>query len=183
MSRGYFEDMPYGDPPIANLTAVTATTETILWNQQFSSVPANDARAGKVYRLTAGGILSTAASGTLIITPRWGSTTGGTTLGASVTQTVPINLTAVPWFMTAICTVRTVGAPGANSTVMLNGLFQSAGTAATAGSGFDVVFGGTSGTVDLSTTGTATTGGIVIGWTLSVAGSCTPQQVVWQSLN
>jgi hypothetical protein len=183
MSRQYFEDVPFGDVPIANLTAVTATTETILWNQQFTTVPANDARAGKVYRLTAGGILSTGASGTLIITPRWGNGITGTTLGASVTQTVPINLTAVPWFMTAIVTVRTVGAPGANSTVMLNGSFQSAGTAATAGNAFVLAFGGTSGTVDLSTTGTATTGGIVIGWTLSVAGSCTPQQVVWQSVN
>ena len=183
MSRQYFEDMPYGDVPIANLSAVTATTETILWNQQFTLVPSNDARSGKVYRLTAGGILSTGASGTLIITPRWGSGITGTTLGASVTQTVPINLTNVPWFMQAICTVRTVGAPGANSTVMLNGQFISAGAAATAGNAFALSFGGTSGTVDLSTTGSATTGGIVIGWTLSVAGSCTPQQVIWQSLN
>jgi hypothetical protein len=182
VSRQYFEDMPYGDVPIANLTAITATTETIMWPQQYTLVPANDARAGKVYRLTAGGIYSTGASGTLTITPRWGSSTSGTTLGASVAQTVPINLTNEAWFMQAIVTIRTV-ASGANSTVMLNGFFNGGGAAATAASSCDVMFGGTSGTVDLSTTGSSTTGGIVIGWTLSVAGSCTPQQVVWQSLN
>jgi hypothetical protein len=183
MSRQYFSDAPYGDVPIANLTAVTATTETILWPQQYSLVPANDGRAAKVYKLTAGGIYSTGASGTLTITPRWGSGITGTSLGASIAQTVPINLTNEAWFMTAIVTIRTVGAAGANSSVILNGMFNGGGAAGTAASSCDVMFGGTAANVDLSTTGTATTGGIVIGWTLSVAGSCTPQQVVWQSVN
>lgn len=179
MTRQFLEDAPYCDAPIANQTAVTATTETGLWNvAQFSPVPANDARAGKMYRLTAGGILSTAASGTLIITPRFGTSTGGITFGASVTQTVPINLTNVAWFMSALMTIRTVGASGANSTAMLNGSFWSAGTAATAGNAFVLSFGGTSATIDVSTAA-----GLFIGWTLSVAGSCTAQQILWQSVN
>jgi len=179
MSRGYFEDAPYCDTAIANQSAVTATTETGLWNvAQFTPIPANDARAGKIYRLTASGIYSTGASGTLIITPRFGTTTGGVTLGASVTQTVPINLTNEAWFMSAILVVRTVGASGTNSTVMLGGMFQGGGIAGTAGSSCDICFGGTSGTVDVSTAS-----GLFIGWTLSVAGSCTPQNIVWQSVN
>lgn len=167
------------DPPIANLTAVTATSETGLWNvANYSPINANDMTPGKIYRLSAGGILSTAASGTLIITPRYGTTTGGVTLGASVTQTVPINLSNVPWYLQFDLVCRTIGAPGSNSTVIGSGFFVSAGTAATAGSAFALSFGGTSGTVDASVAS-----GIFIGWTLSVAGSNTPQYVHISSLS
>lgn len=179
MSRQYLADMPYGDLPIANLTAVTATAETALWNvAQYTPIPANDARANKVYRMMAGGIMSTAASGTLTITPRVGTTTGGVTLGASIAQTVVVSLTNVAWEMDFTLVVRTVGAPGANSTCIGTGNLQAAGAAATAGSNISVVYGGTSATVDFSV---AT--GLFIGWTLSVAGSVTPQWITWQSLN
>ena len=180
MSRQYFQDAPYCDPPIANLAAIVATTETALWSAPlFTPIPALDARAAKMYRLTAGGILSTAATGTLTITPRYGTSTGGVTLGASAAQTVPISISNISWFMEALLTVRTIGATGsATSTVMCNGCFWSGGTVATAGSAFVVPFGGTSGTVD-----TSAIAGLFIGWTLSVAGSVTPQQVAWQSLN
>jgi hypothetical protein len=180
MSRGYFEDAPYADTSIANQTQITATVETGLWNvQQYTPIPANDIRAGKIYRLTASGLYSTGASGTLTITPRWGTTTGGTTLGASVAQTVPINLTNEAWFMQAILVVRAVGAPGgANSTVMLGGMFQGSGAAGTAGSSCDVCFGGTAGSID-----SGSAAGLFIGWTLSVAGAVTPMNIVWQSIN
>jgi hypothetical protein len=178
MSRQYFQDMMC-EPPIANLTAITATTETALWSAaQYSPIPGNDAKAGKIYRLSAWGIMSTGASGTLTITPRLGLTTGGVTMGASVAQTVVASLTNIPWQMQMDLIVRTVGAPGANSTVMGVGSFVASGAAATASSGIQVVFGGTSATVDLSV---AT--GLTIGWTLSVAGSVTPQGIILQSLN
>lgn len=178
MSRGYFEDAPYNDPPIANLTAVTATSETGLWTTgQFANIPANDARAGKIYRLTATGIVSTGASGTLTITPRIGTSTGGVTLGASGAQTVPVSLTNVAWEMSGLLTIRTVGAPGANSTAIFGGSFRADGAIATAGNAFVVAFGGTSATFDASVQQ-----GLFLGWTLSVAGSCTPQQVLWQSV-
>jgi hypothetical protein len=179
VSRQYFEDAPYCDPPLANQTAVTATTETGLWNvSQFTPVPAYDGRAGKIYRLTAAGIFSTGASGTLTITPRWGTTTGGTTFGASSAQTVVASLTNEGWYMTGILTIRSNGAPGANSTAIFNGQFQAGGAAATAGSNVSVLFGGTQASIDLSAAA-----GLFIGWTLSVAGSCTPQQILWQSCN
>jgi len=180
MSRQYFEDLII-DPPTANLTAVTATVETGLWNvAQFSPIHAFDSYkgVGKIFRLCAGGIYSTGASGTLTITPRVGTSTGGITLGASVAQTVPPSLTNEAWFMHFICVVRTLGAPGANSTVMGTGVFQGGGAAATASSGCQVLFGGTSATCDLSIET-----GIFIGWTLSVAGSCTPMFVTMQSMN
>jgi hypothetical protein len=178
MSRGYFEDAPYNDPPIANLTAVTATTETALWTSgQFTNLPANDARAGKIYRLTATGIMSTGASGTLTITPRIGTTTSGVTLGASGLQTVPASVTNIAWELSGLLTIRTIGTPGINSTAIFGGSFRADGAIATAGSAFVVAFGGTSATFDASIQQ-----GLVIGWTLSVAGSCTPQQVLWQSV-
>lgn len=179
MSRQYFQDT-LNEPPIANLTAVTATTETILWNvSNFSPIPAGDCRPGKIYRLTAGGIITTSTSGTLTITPRFGLTVAAAiTMGASIAQTVPVSLTNVPWELSFTLVCRTVGAPGTNSTVIGAGVFTMAGTAATAGSGMNVNFGGTSATVDVSI---AT--GITIGWTLSVAGSVTPQFAFIQSLN
>jgi|SRR5215469_4491378 len=180
MARQYFPDLII-DPPTANLTAITATVETGLWNvPQFSPIHAYDAYrgVGKVYHLMAGGIFSTGASGTLTITPRIGTTTGGVTLGASNAQTVVASLTNVPWFLNFVLVVRTLGAPGANSTVMGTGHFQGAGAAATAASNNTLTFGGTSATVDL----TVETG-IFIGWTLSVAGSVTPMWVTMQSMN
>jgi hypothetical protein len=65
------------DPPIisAGLTPVTATSETILWNvSQYTPIAANDATAGKIYQVTAGGVMSFAATGALTITPRFGLT-------------------------------------------------------------------------------------------------------------
>lgn len=179
MSRQYFQDT-LAEPPIANLTAVTATSETILWNvSNYSPIAASDARPGKAYRMTAGGIYTLATTGTLIITPRFGLTVAaGITMGANAAITVPSTaVTNGAWHMefTAIC--RTVGAPGTNSTVMGTGFFYGA-MDGVANHAFMIAFGGTSASVDVSI---AT--GICIGWTLSVAGSITPQWVVMQSLN
>lgn len=178
MSRQYFADL-LAEPPLANLTAVTATTETILWNvSNYSPIAANDCRPGKVYRLTAGGIMSFAATGSLTITPRFGLTVGaGITMGASVAQVTPGATTAQPWWMQFDVVCRTVGAPGANSTVIGTGTFQTNGIA-TLANDFNITFGGTSAAVDVSV---AT--GICIGWTLSVAGTVTPQYIIFQSLN
>jgi predicted Kef-type K+ transport protein len=183
MSRQYFEDLII-DPPNANQTAVTATTITSLWNvPQFSPIHAFDGyRVGKAYRLMAGGIVSTSASAsTLIISPFFGTTTAGIALGASgggVGQNMVVSLTNVPWFLHFVLIVRTVGAPGANSTVMGTGVWNCQGATGTIASNNTLTFGGTSGTVDLSVES-----GICIGWTLSVAGSCTPMWVTMQSLN
>lgn len=179
MSRQYFEDL-LCDPPIANLTAVTATSETALWDPRlYSAINANDAKPGKIYKVTAGGIMSFAATGTLVITPRWGLTVGaGITMGASVVAlTTPGATTAHPWLLEFYAVCRTVGAPGANSTVMGTGVFHT-GIPSAGSLPATQTFGGTSATVDVSI---AT--GICIGWTLSVAGTVTPQYAFIQSLN
>jgi hypothetical protein len=183
MSRQYFADVLL-DPPTLNplAAAITATSETALWPVSlFTPISVGDIRPGKVYQVKAGGIMSTTTSGTLIITPRIGvSATAATniTMGASVTQTVPVSLSGTAWYLQFTFVIRTVGLAGANSTCIGNGFLQGAGTAATAGSGLDVSFGGTSASFDASVAE-----GLWIGWTLSAAGSCTPEWLVWQSLN
>lgn len=177
-SRQYFQDL-LCEPPIANLTAVVATTETALWNvSNFSPINANDPRPGKIYRVTAGGIMSFGATGTLTITPRVGLVIGGITLGASVVAlTTPGATTAHAWSLEMIVICRTVGAPGANSTLIGSGFFITGIPSAGSLPGSQV-FGGTSATADISI---AT--GIWMGWTLTVAGTVTPQYAYIQSLN
>lgn len=178
MGRQTFAEL-INNPPIANLSAVTATTETELWSAaQYSPLdPIRD--AGAVFRLTAGGIMSFASTGTLIITPRFGLTVGaGTSMGASVVAlTTPGATTAHSWFLEMLLTVRSIGAPGANSVVVANGFFTT-GIPSAGSLPATQVFGGTPATVDVSIAS-----GICIGWTLSVAGTITPQQVVLQRLN
>lgn len=178
MGRQYFQDL-LAEPPLANLAAITATTETALWSAaQYTPIFANDGRAGKAYLVRAGGIVTFAATGALTITPRFGLTTGGTTLGASIAQTVPGAITNQPWILEFYLFVRSLGAPGANSTVYGTGAFTSNGTGTATNTGFGLAFGGTQATVDLSIAS-----GLTFGWTLSVAGSVTPGYAVIQSLN
>lgn len=179
MSRQYFSDV-LADPPIANLTAVVATSETTLWNTaQYTPIPGNDCRPGKIYQVTAGGIMSFASTGTLILTPRFGLTVAaGITMGASVVAlTTPGVTTNQPWLLEFYCVCRTMGAPGVNSTVIGTGAFHT-GIPAAGSLPATQTFGGTSATVDVSI---AT--GITIGWTLSVAGTVTPQFAFIRSLN
>ena len=178
MSRQYFADIN-GDTPIANLTAVIATVETGLWVvPQYTPINAYEARAGKWWKLTAGGIMSFAATGALTITPRVGTTTGGITLGPNVVAvTTPGLTTAHPWTMEFNLTCRTIGAAGNNSTFIGTGFFIT-GTPGAAGAAVAVSFGGTSASADYTV---AT--GLFIGWTLSVAGTVTPQYIHWQSMN
>lgn len=169
MARQYLQDGPYIDPPVASGSALVGTTAVDLWaGSDFTPIFARDAKAGKIYIVEAEGIMSTAASGTLTISPGIGTSSPGTTLGASQAQTVVPSLTAVPWNLRMKLTVRTIGAKGANSTIMAVGSFQSAGAAATAGSSIQVFFGGTSALFDSTVENWVT-----IQKTLSVAGSMT----------
>jgi hypothetical protein len=186
MSRQYFSDVII-DPPLANLTAITSTSETNWWNiPQFSPIHAFDSYrgAGKIFRLSAGGIYSTSTvAPTLILNYRVGtSATPGTniSLGVSVTQTLPASLTNEPWFLQAILVVRSIGAPGANSTVIGTANWQGGGAAATAGSGPQIAIGGTQASVDLSIESGLCISGT---WSTTATNSITPQWVVMQSLN
>ena len=179
MSRQYFEDTLV-DPPTLNplAAAIVATTETQLWPAaSYSPINVGDIRPGKIYKVSAGGILSTNTTGTLIITPRIGLTVAGITMGANAAVTVPVSLTAQPWMLDFMCIIRTVGLAGVNSTCIGNGRFVGPATGAV-GTALSFAFGGVSATFDASIAS-----GLTFGWTLSVAGSVTPEWVTMQSLN
>lgn len=172
MGRQLFQDGPYMDTHVASGTALVSTAAEALWlGTTFSPIFANDPKAGKIYCVRAGGIMSTGASGTLILIPQYGAL-GGTTIGTSQTVTVPINMTAVPWSLSFDLVFRTIGAAGANSTCIGTGFFITApaSSAPAAGLGVAIPFGGTSATVDATINS-----GITISKTLSVAGSMTVQ--------
>jgi hypothetical protein len=183
MSRQYFEDLII-DPPTANITVTTSTAATLMWNvAQFSPIHAFDGYkgVGKVYRLCAGGIFTTSSvAPTLILTPSVGQSLPGIALGASITQTLPASLTNEAWFMHSIWVVRSLGAPGANSTVMGTGIWNGGGTAATLASNSTIAFGGTSATCDLSIeTGIA----LAATWSTTATNAITVHWITMQSLN
>lgn len=152
MARQVFQDGPFVDTLVSSPTALTANTIQPLWvAATYTPIFGNDPKAGKIYSIRAGGLIASGTSGTtLIITPKYG--TGGTTLGASSAQQIPVITagTGGQWFLEAELVFRTIGAPGANSTCVLLGTFRCAGTLATAGAGTCIPFGGTVATVDAS---------------------------------
>lgn len=172
MGRQIFQDGPYIDTHVASGTALVSTAAEALWiGATFTPIFANDPKAGKIYTIKAGGILSTGASGTLILIPQYG-VLGGTTLGTSQTVTVPINMTNVAWWLEMDIIFRTIGAAGANSTCIGTGIFVTAPFTSAPAAGISCVipFGGTSAAVDATINS-----GITISKTLSVAGSITTQ--------
>jgi hypothetical protein len=181
MARQVLQDGPYIDPPVADaLTANAATTAVSMWDGSvFTPLFANDAKAGKIYVIEAGGLITTAATGALTIAPGLGTSSPGTTLGSSIAQTAPVSSLSGPWFLRSTWVVRTISATaGANSTIIGSGLFQSGGVAATANSGLDVTFGGTSCSFDPRVNNFFT-----FQKTLSVAGSFTTQWVAIYAMN
>lgn len=146
MGRQLFQDGPYIDAPVANLTALTLNTIEPLWvANTYTPIYANDAKAGKIYTVKAGGILTRdATAATLVITPFWNAIA----LGASAAQTTPVSVTAVPWQFEMDIVFRTIGAAGNNSTCIGVGRFSMQGVLATGGSGMTVMCGGTSASVD-----------------------------------
>src|SRR5690349_8383892 len=142
MGRQTFSDGPALDPPVAAVGAYSTTTITPLWPAaRFTPIFANDPKAGKIYCVRAGGIMTmSVATCTLTITPKYG--TGGTSLGASPAQTLASG-TNIPWYLQAELVWYDIGAAGTNSHAVLSGTFNWQGTLATAGTGGVVTFGST----------------------------------------
>jgi len=173
MARQLLADGPFIDPPTAApLSADTATTAVDMWEgARFTPIFANDAKAGKIYVVEAGGILSTGASGTLTISPFYGGS-GGVALGASGAQTTVVSLTNVPWYLRFVMVFRSVNRAASGqplSAVTCTGMWEAAGATATAGSSMAIAFGSTA-TSDTLVDITANKD-ITIRKTLSVAGS------------
>ncbi len=182
MARQYLADDGFLEPAISDpLSANTATTAVGMYNSlQYALIPAYDSRPGKVYQLEAAGLITTAATGALTISPSISTANAaGTTLGASIAQTVPASAPSGPWFLKMKLVCRATGAPGgANSTIIGWGWFIAPGLAATASTGLQLTFGATAATYDHSVNQS-----IWISKTLSVAGSWTTQYADLSAMN
>jgi hypothetical protein len=142
MGRQLFNDGPFIDPPVTAPGAYSTTTIAPLWPAAtFTPIFANDPKAGKIYCVRAGGIITMSVNTcSLLITPKYG--TGGVVLGAGPAQILPI-MTNIPWTLEADLVFRTIGAAGTNSTAVLTGKMSTQGTLATAGAGSVIPFGST----------------------------------------
>src|SRR5215472_3130739 len=179
MSRQYFGDV-LTEPIGSAYTTITATTETVLIPTAFTPINAMEPRAGKVYELIVGGTVTTGASGTLIITPRFGTTISGTAIGASPTQTVVPSVTTAPFIFQYWLTIRSIGLTGANSTVVGYGMWHSNGAVATAASETAALAGTVGAAVSVDT---SVASALWIGVTFSIAPSVIPNFHTWRSLN
>jgi len=181
MARQFLQDGPYVDTSTGDaLAANTATTAVDAWDgKSYTPIFANDAKAGKIYWIHASGLITTGASGTLTIGLGMGTSSPGTTMGASIAQTTPVSSLSGPWIMDIYIVIRTITTRGAaTSTAMADGLFTSGGVAATANSGMSITFGGTSCSFDVNADNF-----ITVQKTLSVAGSWTTRHAWITALN
>ena len=184
MARQYFNSQVADSLIIASSVTPTTTPTSIfstytMCNQAFPvgyglSAPF----AGQIYRFACGGIITTPATGTLVITPYMGqgasatSFTGAVSLGASPAQTVTASLSSIPWRMEGELIFRSVSYTATSSTCWLTGVFMSQGTLATAGLGWVIPFGSTA-AVSVDTSGTVANsyGSLTFVVTFSVTGA------------
>lgn len=183
MAFGPFRQMLDGAICLANQTAITGTSEAAMFPvAQYSGFSANQLRAGQVWKLTAGGIMTTAGAspGNITITPRFGTSTSGTSLGASAATALATSGSNVPWMFEYYLTVRTIGNAGANSTVVGFGRF-AAGVAAIAAATGNAVLMSSTASVSVDT---SVASGLFIGVTMgSASDTLTTMGVMLESLN
>jgi hypothetical protein len=197
MSRQYFNSQ-LADSSILSASITPTTVKTFLLSQaranQFFPLPAgigvSAPFAGQVFRFALGGLITTPASGTLIVEATHGpgssGTAGGTGMGPSAAQAVTASLSAVPWRIEGELVYRAVASSALGSTAWLTGVFMSQGTLATAGGGWNQVF-GSSAPVTVDTSGLASAdlfGALNFYFTFSVTGGVvTCEWTSMQSLN
>ncbi len=192
MARQYFNAVT-GDSLVVAASITPTTVRTVIFsaNQATLYFPvgtgANAPFAGQTYRFVMGGLLTTPATGTLIVDPLMGLTTAGTSMGASPAQTVPTTaLTNAPWRLEGEMTFRTISPTATSSTVWTAGTFISQGVLATGNSSFVVPFSSAAAvSVDTTGTGSANTfGALNFAFTFSVTGATISAQYTnFQSLN
>lgn len=183
--------------PNVAAVATTAIAGTVnLWPQAtFTPLIANGILAPEAFRIALTARVTTSTSpGNIGFDPRMGQgtwTTGGTaitgvTLGASGNVALTASITNAYYYVMGDITLRTVGAPGANSTAL--GMFHYVGTQATSGglagpavvgAGHNLLFGHTSASYDSS---------IASGFGLGAVHSVTTithniEQIHWMSWN
>lgn len=165
---GPFLQMVDGAVMLADQTAVTGTTETAVFPvAQFTGWAANQLRAGQKWFLIAYGIMTTAGAsqGNITVTPRYGTSSGGVAMGASVATALAASASNVPWWMTYNFTIRQGGNAGTNAKAIGAGDFGTTVAAITAATGNTIYFGSTA-SVSIDLTIAA---GLYIGVTLGSA--------------
>ncbi len=171
--RQLFNDGPYIDPPVANLTTLSNTSIEDIWTSTvYTPIFANDPKAGKIYCVRAGGTVSL-TGGTGIITPQLN--TSSTALGASLTVGT-VTATIAAWYLAFDLVIRTVGTAG---TCIGTGYFvMNGGVGSGTANPNMIVFGGTSAAIN-----TTVNDAIQIRKTLSATNSMIPQFVYIFSRN
>lgn len=169
-------------------SSVVGATQALL--NQFCAISPDDARAGKVYKVTFTGKYSTAGSApTVIWTPRWGNNTTvatNVTLGASPTATTIASMTNQGVYGEFKFTILTSPPGGTAGTGLGRGMVWMGLSAATSSQYAQAIpFGGTTATIDTTGQGTAGCGlQITITWGTSAAGnSLTLEDYIVRSLN
>ncbi len=164
-ARQLFNDGPYIDPPIANLTTLTATTIEDLWTSTiYTPIFANDPKAAKIYCVRAGGTISL-TGGTAIITPQLN--TSSTALGASLTVGT-VTATIAAWYLVFDLVIRTVGTAG--TCIGTGFMAMNGGVGSGTANPNLIAFGGTSAAIN-----TTVNDAIQIRKTLSTTNSVIPE--------
>lgn len=158
----------------AELNMIGATQALI---NQFCTIPANDARAGKVYELWMSGNYGNTGTPTMVFTPRWGSSTTpatNVTLGANGAWTSITGTTALGYMVDFRLNVLT-SPPGATLGTALGRGTVFLGIPVTSSQVVAAIhIGGTQGTID--TTGQGTAGcGITMNLTWSASSASNTQ--------
>ena len=178
MARQYYSDV-ITEPLSSDFATITATTETVLIPTAFTPIGANEPRAGKVYHLLVGGTCTTGTAGTLTITPRYGTTVSGVSIGVSPAQNYVPSITTAPFIFEYFLIIRSIGQAGTNSVVYGTGKWISGGAIATAASQTVVVASATA----TASVDTSIAAALWIGVTFSVAPSVIPRWHLWHALN
>jgi len=183
MSRAYYRDLVSEPLAISNSTVtLTAATDVIIFpNTSQIAIQAADFRPGKVWKLTACGLITTNASAsTCVMNVRWGIALGSPSMGSSITNGVPAGQTNVPFLLQVYCICRTLGLTGGtNSSVTANASFIAAGTG-TAAINEAFAVRGTLVTFDAAG---ANVGGIQVSMNFSLAASLGLHLVTLEALN
>lgn len=145
MARQMLADGPFTDVNVANISPTLSSTsvEDMWLGIVFTPIFANDAKAGKIYCVRAGGTVSLTA-GTWVVTPGIGTSSPGTTLGVSLTQgTATILITA--WTLSFDLVIRVIDPLGSTaSTCVGTGVLAMGGGVGSAVANPNVItFGGT----------------------------------------
>lgn len=187
---------PLGDSLITPIAAVSpGTTPTSIFSipqaNKFLPLPygQNAPSPGQIFRVRAGGLCTTPASGTLIVGAYHGpgstATAFGTLIGTSETITMPVSATAGYWRLEGELIYRTISEISTTSTCWFSGLFTLGGPSGGAIAPVHLLI-SSNAAVSVDTTGLAANlfGSLNFAVTPSVTGSTwTPEWAYTEAVN